>query len=92
MGGSSGKATGVLSALKNWRSYLKLFFRRETPLHVKGLVVAAVIYLVIPFDLIPDWLLGLGIIDDFVVVSALTGLALKLLDQELDKEKKEAEQ
>ncbi|THB79133.1 MAG: DUF1232 domain-containing protein [Desulfobulbaceae bacterium] len=89
MSSSSDKTTLILSVLKNWRNYLKLLFRRETPLHIKGLVLGAVIYLVFPFDVIPDWLLGFGIVDDFVVVSALTGLAMKLLDQELEKEEKE---
>jgi uncharacterized membrane protein YkvA (DUF1232 family) len=43
-------------------------------------VIAAIIYFVSPFDVIPDWLPVLGHIDDAFVVS----LALKSLRAELD--------
>ncbi len=60
--------------------YLRLLFRKDTPWQAKLILAAALVYLVSPFDLLPDWLLGLGIIDDFAVVSLLVWWALRLLE------------
>ena len=46
--------------------------------------------LLFPADLIPDWLLGIGIIDDFAVVSLLVGLAVRLLNKEIGKMDRES--
>lgn len=60
--------------------YLRLLLRRDTPWKVKLILAAALIYLVLPYDLLPDWFLGLGIVDDFAVVSLLVWLALRILN------------
>ncbi len=75
----------LASLLKNSRMYLKLFMHRDTPWYVKAILLAALFYLVLPADLIPDWLFGLGILDDLAVVSLLVGAALKLINNHLDK-------
>jgi len=75
----------LAALLKNGRMYLKLFFHRNTPWYVKALLLVALMYLVFPADLIPDWLFGLGILDDLAVVSLLAGGALKLLNRHLEK-------
>ncbi len=62
--------------------YLKLLFHKDTPWQAKLVLGAALLYLVLPFDLIPDWLLGLGIVDDLGVVTLLVWLALKILRQD----------
>ena len=73
------------SLLKNGRMYCKLFTHRDTPWYVKAILLLALFYLVLPTDLIPDWLFGLGIVDDLAVVSMLVGAALKLLNKHLKK-------
>jgi uncharacterized membrane protein YkvA (DUF1232 family) len=40
----------------------------KTPLKVKALIGAALAYFIMPFDLIPDWIVGLGFTDDLAVV------------------------
>lgn len=60
--------------------YLKLLFRKDTPWQAKLVLGAALLYLLSPYDLIPDWLLGLGIVDDFAVVSLLVWLALRIIE------------
>ena len=65
--------------VKNVRLYLRLFTDASTPWYVKALGPAALIYALFPADIIPDWLLGVGIVDDLAVVGLLVGLALKLL-------------
>lgn len=41
-----------------------------TPLKVKAVLLGAVAYFVMPFDVLPDVLAGLGYADDFAVLSA----------------------
>jgi len=58
----------------------------RTPLLAKVLLGAAVGYLLLPFDLIPDWVPVLGYLDDLVVVPVLIVLALKLVPDEVIEE------
>ncbi len=45
----------------------------NTPLKVKGTLFAALAYFILPFDIIPDVILGLGFTDDLaVLMTALT--------------------
>lgn len=43
---------------------------RETPLRVKGILLAALGYFVLPADTIPDIILGIGFTDDVAVLTA----------------------
>ncbi|SKA21081.1 YkvA family protein [Consotaella salsifontis] len=43
---------------------------RQTPASTRGILLAALAYFVIPMDLIPDFLLGLGFSDDLAVLWA----------------------
>lgn len=49
----------------------RLLRDRRVPLAVKALPVAAVLYLALPFDFVPDILPGLGHIDDLIVAIVL---------------------
>ncbi len=62
-------------------SYARLLFRPDTPWTVKGILVVAILYLLSPFDLVPDWIVGLGLLDDLAIVSLLVGLAIRLVSQ-----------
>ena len=64
--------------------YLRLLLRKDTPWKVKFILLAALVYLVLPYDLLPDWFLGFGILDDLAVVSLLVWLAIRLLGKETD--------
>jgi uncharacterized membrane protein YkvA (DUF1232 family) len=48
-------------------------FDKATPYKVKGTLVAALAYFILPIDIIPDFLLGFGFTDDLAVLM----LALK---------------
>lgn len=56
---------------------------REVPYWAMGATALALFYVLSPVDVIPDVLLGLGYLDDAVVVS----FALKLIDKELTRYK-----
>ncbi len=46
----------------------------KTPLRVKGTLLAALAYFVLPTDLVPDFIVGFGFTDDATVLMAAVGL------------------
>lgn len=61
-------------------------FDHRTPLHVKAGLLGAVAYFVLPDDLIPDFIPGLGFADDAAVLAA----AMKLFASHIKPEHREA--
>jgi uncharacterized membrane protein YkvA (DUF1232 family) len=51
----------------------------ETPVAARGMMMAALAYFVLPMDVIPDVLAGIGFTDDAAVVAAVIGVAGKYL-------------
>jgi len=49
-------------------------FDPATPLRSKAMLLAALAYFVMPFDVIPDFILGFGFTDDMTVLLAAFGL------------------
>ncbi len=49
-------------------------FDPSTPLKVKGILLAALAYFVIPLDIVPDLILGLGFTDDMTVLITAVSL------------------
>jgi len=45
-----------------------------TPIRVRGMLLAALAYFILPIDLIPDVLAGLGFADDAALITAVFGL------------------
>ena len=45
-----------------------------TPLRVRGMLLAAIAYFILPADLIPDMIAGLGFADDMALLTAVVGL------------------
>ena len=60
------------------QSWGRLLFRRDTPWLVKAILGLAILYLLSPLDLVPDWIIGFGFLDDLTVVSLLVAWALKI--------------
>ena len=73
--------------LKFWKflPFLKDFFvSKEVPLHKKALGVTLILtYAFIPFDLIPDFLSFIGIIDDVVIAGIVLESMIKTAPQSL---------
>jgi len=65
------------------RVYRLVARHRRTPRVAKWLLVLAIGYLLLPFDLIPDWIPVLGQLDDLIVVPGLVLLALWLVTDDV---------
>lgn len=46
----------------------------ETPLRVRGMLLAVIAYFILPSDLVPDIILGLGFADDAALLTGVLGL------------------
>lgn len=46
---------------------------RDTPPRVRRVLLAALAYFVLPFDMVPDFLVGFGFTDDIAVLAAALG-------------------
>ena len=64
------------------RDYLRGTYR-DVSVKSIAIFIVALAYLISPVDLIPDWILGLGQIDD----AAILGLALYYMEKDLTKYK-----
>lgn len=53
---------------KKIKSLLIYVFDKEVPFLKKLFIVLGFVYLLFPFDIIPDTILGLGIIDDITII------------------------
>jgi uncharacterized membrane protein YkvA (DUF1232 family) len=68
-----------------------------TPMRVRGMLLAAIAYFILPFDFVPDFIAGLGFADDAALLTAVLALvsahitpthraaAARALDKELSK-------
>jgi uncharacterized membrane protein YkvA (DUF1232 family) len=66
---------------KEFAVYRLVLKHPETPLLAKILLGLAVGYILMPFDLIPDFIPVIGHLDDLVIVPALVYAALKLVPE-----------
>lgn len=57
------------------RHTLAVFLASETPLHVKILLAAGLLYAVSPYDLIPEWIPVVGVLDDLALAALLISWA-----------------
>jgi len=63
----------------------------RTPRSARWLLWLALGYLALPFDLIPDFIPVLGVLDDLFIVPGLIYLALKQIPDEVIREIRESE-
>jgi uncharacterized membrane protein YkvA (DUF1232 family) len=79
-----GKLQNIARAFKReLRVYQLVLKDPRTPRLAKIFLGLAVGYVLLPFDLIPDFLPIIGHLDDAIIVPALVFLALKLIPSEI---------
>lgn len=57
------------------RHAVAVFLARETPLYVKLILGAGLLYAVSPYDLIPEWIPVFGVLDDLALAALLVAWA-----------------
>lgn len=63
--------------------YRRVVKDKRTPVAAKLILALAVGYLLLPFDIIPDFIPAIGHLDDLVIVPALVMIALKMIPEEV---------
>ena len=88
--GAKAEASGGTGALEDMWQTLMSFLRllrayarghyRNVPLKSLILIVAALLYFVLPIDVIPDFVVGLGFVDDAAVLAWVYTTVKKVVD------------
>jgi len=72
--GTSVPRARVLDVVLHLPNFVRLYWRllrdRRVSIWPKAMLVGALAYVVMPFDLIPDFIIGIGEIDDLVIMIA----------------------
>ena len=71
--------TQLTACFRLIRAYAKGSYR-EVPWHSLMMIVASVIYFIMPIDLVPDFIVGFGLLDD----AALLGWTMKTFSADID--------
>ncbi len=78
------KLKNIFRSVKREISVWRLVMKDErTPVLAKILIWAALAYLVLPFELIPDFIPVIGYLDDILIVSILILSAMQLVAPEI---------
>jgi len=78
-GALSGVLQSLLALLRLLRAYVKGEYRNVPPKSLI-LIVAGVLYFLLPIDVIPDFIVGLGFIDDAAVLAWVVSTVKTVLD------------
>jgi uncharacterized membrane protein YkvA (DUF1232 family) len=76
-------------AVKEFRYYTILISDKRISKGPHYLLMAAMVYLLSPLDLIPDFIPIIGKLDDLIIVSILTVIANRFISKEIKKEARE---
>ncbi len=57
------------------RHAVSVFLAPETPLYVKAVLAGGLLYIISPYDLIPEWVPVLGVLDDLALAALLVAWA-----------------
>ena len=68
---------------RNLAVYRRVASHPRTPRRARWLLGAAIAYVLLPFDLIPDFLPIIGHLDDLVIVPLLVWLALRAVPRDV---------
>jgi uncharacterized membrane protein YkvA (DUF1232 family) len=72
-----------ITVVRTLHRYWKMAHDPRTPAYVRYLIYFGVAYSVMPADLLPDFIPGLGLIDDAAILPGIIALAMILIPQEV---------
>lgn len=76
--------SGILKKyLKKLQLYKNIYKDKRTPLTPKIFLWLAIAYLLLPFDIIPDFIPVIGQLDDIIIVPALVFIALRFVPRRI---------
>jgi uncharacterized membrane protein YkvA (DUF1232 family) len=79
-----GEKAGILaSIIKNARLVWRLLRDPDVPASLKAIPPASLLYLLFPFDFLPDLALGLGQLDDIAIILLGVKLFIELCPQDI---------
>ena len=71
------------SFLQRLNYYFLILFDRQTPLYVKLILAAGLLYIIIPVDFLSDTVPLFGWLDDMAIATFIVALALRLVPKEV---------
>ena len=76
------KSAGLLTLYKALQLYYVLK-ESSCPAHIKAAILAALGYFILPIDVVPDFIPGVGFGDDLVAITAALLMAQAYVDEEV---------
>ncbi|MEA2552869.1 MAG: hypothetical protein QOJ65_1045 [Fimbriimonadaceae bacterium] len=71
---------------KTLARYWRMTQDRRTPAAVRWLIYGGIAFTLIPDDWLPDWIPGLGLIDDAAVLPSVIAVSMLLIPEEVRRE------
>ena len=82
-----------ISILRTIIRYWRMAHDPRTPPLVRYMIYGGIVYTLSPVDLLPDWIPGLGLLDDAAILPGIIAAAMIMIPQEVkESEDKKAEQ
>jgi uncharacterized membrane protein YkvA (DUF1232 family) len=76
--------------LKNIKYFMEYIVDKKVPLYKKGMILLSLLYFILPIDIVPDFIIGLGWLDDAVVAAFIwNALSSEMREYIADKKHKE---
>lgn len=72
-----------LAIKKDAKFYYRAFLHKDVPIVAKLAMIAVVVYTISPMDIIPGWILGLGVLDDLAIITIGVKYIKKLIPERL---------
>ncbi|HEY0868211.1 MAG TPA: DUF1232 domain-containing protein [Fimbriimonas sp.] len=72
-----------ITILRTIHRYWKMAHDPRTPPSVRYLIYFGIFYSLAPFDLLPDWVPGLGLIDDAAILPGVIAVSMLLIPREV---------
>ncbi|MGX7108463.1 YkvA family protein [Facklamia miroungae] len=73
------KKQAKLSFLEKFPLFLKSFFKKDTPMLARLMILFTFAYVLLPTDMLPDFLGPLGFVDDALLIPLMVNSVIKLL-------------
>lgn len=81
--------SGINIMLKRIKLTIQYLKDRDVPVFKKLLIIGSLLYLIFPADIVPDFIIGLGILDDITVITFIWIAVKSELDEYISRKPNE---